>query len=315
MKKTLAVILSAMLIAASLSGCGGLRMLNNLLGDDGEDFEDIDVTDYVPSTEEPSTGWTYYPEGTQAPEPENVSIRPAEWAAVQWEPYSCEYFTLQIPSGWQVEWQGDANQLAWKATSPDGKIGFFNQDHAYAAKDASMASTLGFNISLSEGTVQEYFETLYKDTTDYFTVQNSCVPGNKDLIQSIRPYTAIRDYQALYATFKENGWEGEGVYSAVIMDSKDVIIRGSNYGAWEINCICTQWAPMGSLVNWSQVIGTIAKSFQHTDYYIKQWQQIAQSVTEPKNTINDPDPVMETFDERRKPDTNMQVKRSDMIKE
>ena len=315
MKKTLAVILSAMLIAASLSGCGGLRMLNNLLGDDGEDFEDIDVTDYVPSTEEPSTGWTYYPEGTQAPEPENVSIRPAEWAAVQWEPYSCEYFTLQIPSGWQVEWQGDANQLAWKATSPDGKIGFFNQDHAYAAKDASMASTLGFNISLSEGTVQEYFETLYKDTTDYFTVQNSCVPGNKDLIQSIRPYTAIRDYQALYATFKENGWEGEGVYSAVIMDSKDVIIRGSNYGAWEINCICTQWAPMGSLVNWSQVIGTIAKSFQYTDYYIKQWQQIAQTVTEPKNTINDPDPVMEAFDERSKSDTIIQEKRSDMLEE
>ena len=178
-----------------------------------------------------------------------------------------------------------------------------------------MASTLGFSISLSEGTVQEYFETMYKDTTDYFTVQNSCVPNNKELIQSIRPYTPIRDYQALYATFKENGWEGEGVYSAVIMDSKDVLIRGSNYGAWEINCICTQWAPMGSLVNWAPVIDTIAKSFQYTDYYIKQWQEIAKSATNPQTTVNDNDPVMEAFEERSKSDTIIQEKRSDMLQE
>ncbi|MBQ1921867.1 MAG: hypothetical protein II188_05010, partial [Ruminococcus sp.] len=262
MKKIIAIILSALLVTFSLTGCYGLGFLGNLLIDDTEDYEDIEIetTDFVPSTEESTTKYVYYPEETQPPAIENVNVRPAEWASVQWEPYSNQYFTLQIPSGWQVEFQGDANQLAWRAVSPDGKIGFFNQDHAYAAKDASMASTLGFSISLSEGTVQEYFETMYKDTTDYFTVQNSCVPNNKELIQSIRPYTPIRDYQALYATFKENGWEGEGVYSAVIMDSKDVIIRGSNYGAWEINCICTQWAPMGSLVNWAPVIDTIAKS-------------------------------------------------------
>ena len=193
MKKIIAIILSALLVTFSLTGCYGLGFLGNLLNDDTEDYEDIEIetTDFVPSTEESTTNYVYYPEETQPPAIENVNVRPAEWASVQWEPYSNQYFTLQIPSGWQVEFQGDANQLAWRAVSPDGKIGFFNQDHAYAAKDASMASTLGFSISLSEGTVQEYFETMYKDTTDYFTVQNSCVPNNKELIQSIRPYTPI----------------------------------------------------------------------------------------------------------------------------
>ena len=232
MKHTLAVILSALLVTASFSGCYGLQFLRELTDENGEDYEE-DMTafypDSFPEIDDYPANTIPVPEITEVqtvPKIQEVDVRPAEWAAVQWEAYSSPYFTLQIPSGWQVEWQGDANQLAWRAVSPDGKIGFFNQDHAYAAKDASMASTLGFSMSLSEGMVQEYFETMYKDTTDYFTVQNSCVPNNKDVIQAIRPYTPIRDYQALYATFKENGWEGEGVYSAVIMDSKDVVIRG-----------------------------------------------------------------------------------------
>ena len=289
MKKTIAVILSAMLAAASLSGCYGLGFLQDFLADDEEDYEDmtVDIPGTFPEIDDYPKNTIPVPELTElqtAPAVQEVNVRPAEWASVQWEPYSSPYFTLNIPSGWQVEWQGDANQLAWRAVSPDGKIGFFNQDHAYAAKDASMASALGFSMSLSEGTVQEYFET-------------------------------IRDYQALYATFKENGWEGEGVYSAVIMDSKDVVVRGANYGAWEINCICTQWAPAGTLVNWAPVIDTIAKSFQYTDLYIQQWQQIAQSVTEPKSTVSDNDPVMEAFEERSKSDTIIQEKRSDMLEE
>ena len=278
MKKTIAVILSAMLAAASLSGCYGLGFLQDFLADDEEDYEDmtVDIPGTFPEIDDYPKNTIPVPELTElptAPAVQEVNVRPAEWASVQWEPYSSPYFTLKIPSGWQVEWQGDANQLAWRAVSPDGKIGFFNQDHAYAAK------------------------------------------GNKDVIQAIRPYTAIRDYQALYATFKENGWEGEGVYSAVIMDSKDVVVRGANYGAWEINCICTQWAPAGTLVNWAPVIDTIAKSFQYTDLYIQQWQQIAQSVTEPKSTVSDNDPVMEAFEERSKSDTIIQEKRSDMLEE
>ena len=315
MKRTIAAILSALLAATSLSGCYGLQFLRGLTGANHADYENdmpAPVPDSYPEIDDYPANSIPVPE---APGIQGVNVRLADWAAVQWESYSSQYFTLNIPSGWQVEWQGDANQLAWRAVSPDGKIGFFNQDHAYAAKDASMASALGFSMSLSSGTVQEYFETMYRDTTEYFTVQNSCVPNNKELIQSIRPYTPIRDYQALYATFRENGWEGEGVYSAVIMDSKDVIVRGSNYGAWEINCICTQWAPAGSLVNWAPVIDTIAKSFSYTDYYIQQWQQIAQSVTEPKSTVSDNDPVMEAFEERSKSDTIIQEKRSDMLEE
>ncbi|MBQ1807187.1 MAG: hypothetical protein II012_06130, partial [Ruminococcus sp.] len=60
---------------------------------------------------------------------------------------------------------------------------------------------------------------------------------------------------------------------------------------------------------------TIAKSFAYTDLYLQQWRAIAQSTTETPSSINDPDPVMEAFEERSKSDTIIQEKRSDMLEE
>lgn len=319
MKKILAFVLVLILILSTFSGCGIFGLANRLFGA-GEVYVDEPYTEPVNYTYPDIEDYTIeYPteEDTQvqtnAPE---VYVRPAEWASVQWQPYSNEYFTLNIPAGWQVEYQGDANQLYWIAHNADKTVGMTNLDHAYAAKDASMKDVLGFGMSLSNGTVQEYFETLFAQSCDYFTVQNSCVPDNKELLQSVRPYTPIKDYQSLYATFKDENVEGEGIYSAVIMDSKDVVFNGNNYGAWEINCIFTQWAPQGKLVDWAPVLAQVAQSFAYTDYYIQQWQQIAQSATStPTSTISDTDPVMEAFEERSKSDTIIQEKRSDMLEE
>ena len=307
MKRLLSVLLAAAIVVFILTGCSG--MFFGRQGGQGyyENYPigetSYDVTDDYPAE---------YPTSMSIDE---VQIKPAAWASVQWTSYQSDYFTLTIPSDWQVQWQGDANQLMWMATAPDGTVGFFNQDHAYAAKDPNMMNTLGFTMSMSNGTVQEYFETLYSGTTDYFTVQNSCVPSNKAMLQSIRPNTPIRDYQSLYATFKDENVEGEGIYTAVVMESQDVIFNGLNYGAWEVNCIFTQWAPQGQFVNWAPVLSVIAQSFAYTDRYIREWQQIAQTATTPSNSINDPDPVMEAFEERSKSDTIIQEKRSDMLEE
>ena len=60
----------------------------------------------------------------------DVNVRPADWTVVEWENYSNQYFTLTIPKGWQVQWQGDANRLEWMATAPDLTVGMYNIDHA-----------------------------------------------------------------------------------------------------------------------------------------------------------------------------------------
>ena len=315
MKRIIALCLSVLTSTTMLTGCYS-GILNRFLNSEEPYDEDITELGTFSSEDIEEPTFATLAPLTEPPTAAQITVRPAKWAAIQWEPYANQYITLQIPSGWQVECQGDANRLYWRVTSPDGTVGLSNLDHNYAAKDASMKDTLGMAYSLSDGTVQEFFETVYADSTDYFTVQNSCVPDNKEQLQSIRPSTPIRDYQSLYATFKDSNVEGEGIYTAVIMDSPDVVVRGSNYGVWEINCIFTEWAPQGTLVNWSPVLAVIAKSFGYTDYYLQQWRQIANDATSsPSSSVNDPDPVMEAFEERSKSDTIIQEKRSDMLQE
>ena len=316
---------AALLMTAAVSGCAGSGSASEREPSEASIPENTGETEVVRSNEETSPAESdvipseEMPEGSAEagsndPAPE-YSIRPAEWAAVEWERYSSPYFTLNLPKGWQVDWGGDANQLQWTAMSADMSVGICNRDHIYASKDPRMTAYQGFGFSLENGTVQEFFETIFSETTEYFTVHNSCVPENKDYLQSLRPYTPIRDYQALYATYKDAVGEGEGIYSAVIMESQDVVVGGYNYGAWEINVVLYEYAPFGSLVNWLPVLKEIAQSFAYTDYYIQQWRMIAQSAVDTPSSVSDTDPVMEAFEERSRSDTIIQEKRSDMIGE
>lgn len=249
--------------------------------------------------------------------PVDIEVRPAAWTDLQWTPYQCAYFTLEIPVGWQVEWDGNSEALTWQAHAGDGSmLGLSNTDHLIAAKSADISQLLGHSFYLENGTVEELFGKMFANTTDYFTVQNSCVPANKDYLQSLRSDKAIWDYQSLYATFSENGVEGEGIYSAVIMEAPDLILTGGyNYAMWEINGVFTEYAPLGELINWQPVLSRIAQSFTYTDYY---WQEMMDRLgrrEEPLSPSNDTDPVMEAFEERMTEDEIIQAKRSDMIGE
>ena len=247
----------------------------------------------------------------------NYEVRPAEWMDIQWTQYQCAYFTLMIPEGWQVEWDGNSEALVWQARAGDGSmLGLSNTDHLIAAKNAEICNMLGHSFYLENGTVEELFSKMFAPTTEYFTVLNSCVPVNKDYLQSLRSDKAIWDYQSLYASFSENGVEGEGIYSAVIMEAPDLILTGGyNYAMWEINGVFTEYAPIGELVNWQPVLCQIAQSFTYTDYY---WQEMMDRLgnrVEPISTSGDTDPVMEAFEERMTEDEIIQAKRSDMIGE
>ena len=244
----------------------------------------------------------------------NYTVRNADWTNVEWEAYSNPYFTLTVPKGWKVEWAGNAQQLEWSVKTSNGQVGVYNLDHNYAAKDPAMRQALGMRFALQYGTVREYFEMAYADSTQSFVVQNAVVPDNKAQLQASRPYTAIRDYQSLYATFVQDGLVGEGIYTAVIMESKDVYVSGRNYGLWEINCTFTEWSPQGELVNWLPILSQIAQSFAYTDYYVQEWKSVLNSsTTSPEGSVSDS--VLDSFNERDRADTILQEKRSDMLGE
>lgn len=254
-------------------------------------------------------------QGTRPDPLANVNVRPAEWTNVEWESYSNPYFTLTIPKGWEVQWRGNAQQLYWNVVKPGANLGLSNLDHRYAAKDYRYLQTGNVDLYLANGTVQEFFETVFADATEYFTVKNATVPDNKAQLQAVRPSTPIRDYQSLYAVFRENSADCEGIYSAVVMESRDVWAGGMNYGLWEINCIYTEWAPIGELVNWQPVLSRIAQSFQYTPYYVQEWRSVLGTNGSPDGQTNIGDSVLEAFEERSTADTILQEKRSDMIGE
>lgn len=306
LKKLLSAALAFIITAGLFSGCVSVSVNGPAYKEDAT----LSVTDGVPSGTNDSTNAAE----TEAPARE-VSVRPAEWVSVQWQPYSCAYFTLSVPVGWQVQWDGNAQKLWWRVTNPEGDVGIYNLDHDYAAKDPAMTQTLGFQKPLNDASVQGYFEMIYEDSSDYFTVQNSLVPANYNVLQS-STNKKIWDYKALYATFKDSTvGEGEGVYSAVMFDHDDIIIRGANYANWEIDAILSQWAPLGQFVNWSGVLAQIAQSFAYTDYYVQEWQGWLNTSVTPTSSTSDTDPVMQAFEERSKSDTVIQEKRSDMIGE
>lgn len=305
-KKLLSTALVFIITAGAFSGCASVSV------NEPTEKEDVSlsVTDAVSSETNDGTNAaeTYTPA-------REVSVRPAEWASVQWQPYSCAYFTLSVPTGWQVQWDGNAQKLWWRVTNPEGDVGIYNLDHDYAAKDPAMTQTLGFQKPLNDASVQGYFEMIYENSSDYFSVQNSLVPANYNVLQS-STNKKIWDYKALYATFKDSTvGEGEGVYSAVMFDHDDIIIRGANYANWEIDAILSQWAPLGQFVNWSGVLAQIAQSFAYTDYYVQEWQGWLNTSVTPTSSTSDTDPVMQAFEERSKSDTVIQEKRSDMIGE
>ena len=246
--------------------------------------------------------------------PANYTVRAAEWTDIEWEQYTSPYFTLTIPKGWEVKWQGNAEKLFWNATKPGANLGVSNQDHLYAYKDYRMVQAYG-GMYLSQGTIEELFSTVYANTTEYFTVMNSCVPSNYALLQSVRPNDPIHDYKALYAIFSENGVEGEGVYSAVMATSRDVWMNGMNYGVWEADCVCTSWAPRGTYVNWYPVFHKIMQSFAYTSYYIQEWRSVLGTNITPDTSSASNDSIVEAFEERSTADTILQEKRSDMIGE
>lgn len=324
MKRYLAALSASLLILPFCSGCGSFQTAEQLNSQqppapsEESSFEDFPELEPDDNSEFTAESIPDEPEllPDDDPEPE-YNIRMAEWSQLQWTQYQCAYFTLNIPAGWEVQWKGDASQLFWSAVSGDNSmIGLTNIDHMYAAKSAEVGSLIGMNLCLENGTVQEYFEKLFADSTDWFTVQNSCVPANKDQLQSLRHDKAIWDYQSMYATFSENGAEGEGIYSAVIMEAPDLVLTGGyNYAMWEINCTFTQFAPMGELINWLPVFNQIAQSFTYTDYYWQELQSRTETASSPLSNLNDPDPVMEAFEERSTADTILQEKRSDMIGE
>ena len=335
MKKLSSVIISAaMLSAMLLSGCSGGNGGNTSGSSDSvpEGSEPVSEAASQAPSDSSAVASPESSAGTEASTPAESqvsaqassdavptaepNVRLAQWSDIEWEPYSCPYFTMTIPKGWQVTYDGNMDYIYFEVVDPSQKLlGVAGRDRANIFKDPNAAQTQGVSMYLTEGTVQEYFETIYRDTTDYFKVMNSVVPDDIATWQAVRPSETINDYKVLYAQFAENGAEGEGLYSALIYYGRDVVQSGINFGMWEADMMSAQWAPMGQLTNWLPVFQKIRSSFQYSQEYILAWQQANSTSSTPSSGTEDSSSILRAFEERDRQDTIMHEKESDMLEE
>ena len=146
MKKIIAIILTV-LITAALCACSGQDPASGNPSSGGNNKTEKNGTSSPAASEKPG----------QTPDFSALNIRLADWKNVEWTDYSNVYFTLRIPKGWQVEWQGNAQQLYWRAYDPDSMLGLSNLDHRYAAKDYIYMQAGAVDMYRVNGTVREFF--------------------------------------------------------------------------------------------------------------------------------------------------------------
>ena len=283
---------------------GNVEYYGNYYSDnESDDLTDGDIN--YSATQET----VYENDSVYSPESQNYRIMNTKWAEVNWTTFECPYFTLQVPENWKVTWDGNSENLMWTAQSVDEYVGIQNIAHGYASKDPNAMTAQTTAFSMSYGTAEEFFRKNYEPTTDYFNIVSSVVPDDLAQLQAARPTAAINDYRSIFAYFRQDGVDAEGVFSAIVVYTDPIIIRGYDNNPWEIDCIVARWAPKDELVNWADVLSTVAGSFTYTQYYGDEWLNIARQSTDGR------DPIMQAFEERDISDTIIQEKRSDMIGE
>lgn len=334
MKRRSAIILSAMLILGCFTGCSNTPAQNSTPAQTASDKTSEQTADSDQSTAG-DTGQTDtsqgQPEGSEntsaqtsaAPAEASTAAAPkhtideytprsADWVNIQWTQYTSPYFTLMIPSGWNVDWSGNTEQLYWSASNPDATVGVSNRDHLNMPKTyESMMNCQGSGY-VESGMIDDIFRFMYSQTTESFEVVSYCTPSNYDTLQAMRPNDPIRDYRSLYVKFVENGRNGEGLYSGVVMESPAVIFNGADLGFWEVNCLLGQYAPEGQFVNWAPVLAQIIQSFTYTDLY---YQEKIGSTQQIDDSPVDTGSVLEAFEQRSTEETIRTEKYSDMIGE
>ncbi len=237
MKIKILAVLTAVILAAVLSGC------KNAIGQSS-------------GTEDNNTAVS---------EPVKTKISIAEWADIEWETFSCDYFSIAVPKGWNTNWSYENDIISWRVSRPNSIscVSFTEEDKA--AMDRESMEKLKTRSYMEKGSTKEYFENMYNysfeikypATGSYFKAIETVHLSDNDKLCSEFPEGKLRDNSAIYAEFSENDLLGEGAYSAAVFSTDSKL--------WTVRSIVYESAPKGELTNWIPVYEHIISSFEYSE--------------------------------------------------
>ncbi|MGN0518507.1 MAG: hypothetical protein ACI4II_07265 [Acutalibacteraceae bacterium] len=331
MKKRIIPLLIAASLLTSLTACGGVRITGNSAGNNT----------------------TINDDGTKTVQTEkNVKITETAAKAAQTELYECSDFSITIPKGWKVTAGGiniyhsirvyDPNEpvnqmfIQLKAEPllhcEEGKAGW--QYNCYTLGNAMYAVLADAPVMKNPSTEGFYqiqpqcIDNISRDTSyagyTFPRFENFTVTERFASTSGMKAY-ALSD-ELLRATFTDNGKEGEGLFSASVVDFGATpvgtgrmngylleTVDGGYYMAYNIMAIT---AVKDTFIEWESLLTKCMKTIKYSDSFVNATTQasnekVAQAMQFSQNANQIMDGMMSSWESRNKSQDIISQKQSD----
>lgn len=264
----------------------------------------------------------------------NVKIVANEVSKIELEEYKTDLFSINKPKGWKVETIGDYIHYTIRIYDPENPIYqfFFNmKTEGYnKSEDAKKWQQTYYPNSIFAKTsviATKDTEGFYKIFNDLGTLNNTSTftfPTLSNFTVSENLGKGSLGGDMLRATFKDsNGKEGEGIFTAYVYDAGpyyvyENIISGKQIDIQYLNVYDAIFitTPKGELVDWQDILNSVASSLVFTDTFINGFnnQQDAvmknfQQIRAIGNQISDG--IMDSWNKRNKSFDIISQKQSD----
>ena len=188
--------------------------------------------------------------------------------ASDWDAYSDDKVSFYVPKGWKVSTGSTGNMLNYSVYNPnvEGMGWQYMSGPVPVSQNADESDRAMGAIVMKDGTAAAYFTGMFAASR---TVTRFDVKRQKDLgASSLSSLGNELDHAALYATWTQNGSEGEGVYHAVV-NGAFLDTSAAKDGWYYVYDTVVMTAPEGQLADSVRTMAASLASMELTQAYIQ----------------------------------------------
>lgn len=291
-------------------------------------------------------------DGTKTKTEGGVKITETAAKAVQTEKYETADFSMTIPKGWTVTTGGTNIYHSIRVCDPNEPLNqmfvLLKADillHSQAGKDAWQEN---YNMGNTQAALFAKAPVLENPSTEGFF---KIFPQYAAFVSEVEPdysgytfpqfngFTVIDRYastssmtsvsmgdELLRATFTDNGKEGEGMFSASVVDFGSYMISGGNVVGYQLQAVDGGYymaynivaitAAKDTFIEWESVLADCFKTLQYSDSFVSAANQasnekVALAKQISQNFNQTMDGIMSSWESRNKSQDIMSQKQSD----